>query len=53
MAAEPAMARPQANEHQGFPATTGSWKGQERTLSWKLQGEHGPADPLISDFQPP
>ena len=40
-------------EAQGLPGGTRSWKGQEKSLPWKLQRTYGPADTLILDFWPP
>lgn len=40
----------QAKESQGLPATTQSWKREERMFPYQIQRDHDSADSLISDF---
>lgn len=39
-------------EHHGLLATTRSKTRQGRILSYRLRRKHGPAEPLVLNFQP-
>lgn len=53
MATEMGVMQPQAKQHQGWTATSRSWKGHRRILPRSLQRQHGSADTLTWDFQVP